>query len=88
MLLVWTRKEAFLKCTGEGIARGLMSFEVSAVGQEPRILSVDGDAEKAKRWSLYNVPMDCLHVASMVAETAERAELQLIEWSPREGSSC
>lgn len=88
MLLMWTRKEAFLKCTGEGITRGLMSFEVSASRQEPKILSVDSDAEKAKRWSLYNVPVDRLHVASVVAETAGRAELQLIEWSPRENSDC
>jgi 4'-phosphopantetheinyl transferase len=49
----WTRKEAFLKATGEGIARGLDSFQVSLDPDEPaRIKSVDGDAEAGRAWTL------------------------------------
>ena len=49
----WTRKEAFLKATGEGIVRGLDSFEVSLGPNEPaRINSIDGDEEAARAWSL------------------------------------
>ncbi len=49
----WTRKEAFLKATGEGISRGLDSFEVSLGPTEPaRIKSIDGDEEAARAWSV------------------------------------
>lgn len=53
VLELWTRKEAFVKCTGEGIRRDLRSFEM-AVGpeEEPRLLTVDGSSEAAGRWSV------------------------------------
>lgn len=50
----WTRKEAFLKATGEGIVRGLDSFEVSLGPNEPaRINSIDGDEDVARAWCLF-----------------------------------
>lgn len=51
VLETWTRKEAFVKCTGEGIARNMQSFEVS-VDDNARILSVDGCVSAAQHWSL------------------------------------
>lgn len=49
----WTRKEAFLKATGEGIARGLDTFQVSLGPNEPaRVKSVDSDAEAGRAWTL------------------------------------
>lgn len=52
---LWTRKEAFLKATGEGIGRGLDSFEMN-VGQPPRLLRVDRD--DPSRWTVleFDVP--------------------------------
>jgi 4'-phosphopantetheinyl transferase len=47
----WTRKEAFIKAGGEGLARPLDSFCVS-LGEPARLLSVDGDPAEAARWSL------------------------------------
>lgn len=44
---VWTRKEAFLKATGEGMARPLDSFAVSVGSDEPRLLRGG-----ASHWSL------------------------------------
>jgi 4'-phosphopantetheinyl transferase len=49
---LWTRKEAFLKATGEGIARGLDSFEVT-LDLPPRLLRVDGD--DASRWMVLEI---------------------------------
>lgn len=46
---LWTRKEAFLKATGEGIARGLDTFEVT-IDQPARLLRIDGD--DPRRWSM------------------------------------
>jgi 4'-phosphopantetheinyl transferase len=49
----WTRKEAFIKATGEGLQRPLDSFSVSlAPGREPRLLEVEGDPQLAAAWVL------------------------------------
>jgi 4'-phosphopantetheinyl transferase len=50
----WTRKEAFVKATGEGLQRPLDSFDVSLIPGEPaRLLScADGDVAA---WSLHSV---------------------------------
>src|SRR6185369_12935207 len=49
----WTLKEAFVKATGDGLARATESFDVTFVCDGPaRLLSVDGDSEEASRWSL------------------------------------
>jgi 4'-phosphopantetheinyl transferase len=47
----WTRKEAYLKAVGEGLAAPLDSFDVTlAPGEPPRMLTLEGDAERAARW--------------------------------------
>ncbi|MBU2581444.1 MAG: 4'-phosphopantetheinyl transferase superfamily protein [Alphaproteobacteria bacterium] len=51
----WTRKEAFVKATGEGIRRGLHSFTVSVAPDEAaRVLSIDGDNEAGRAYCLEN----------------------------------
>ena len=53
---VWTRKEAFLKATGEGLGFPLSHFSVSVHPEvEPRIEEIGGDTNTAKRWSLLDV---------------------------------
>lgn len=50
---LWTRKEAMLKATGEGIAGSLSAVEVCFLPGEPaQVIRVSGDAEAASRWSL------------------------------------
>lgn len=49
----WTRKEAFLKATGEGIALGLERIEVALTPWEPpRLVLLDGCPHRAAQWSL------------------------------------
>ena len=49
----WTRKEAYLKAVGEGLAAPLDSFDVTlAPGDPPRMLTLEGDAARAARWTL------------------------------------
>ncbi len=49
----WTRKEAFVKATGEGLSRPLNSFSTS-IGSEKEgsIFDIDGDGIKAANWNL------------------------------------
>lgn len=52
----WTRKEAFLKANGEGLAFGLNQFAVSVLqGENLRILETPYDPDEADRWSLYDL---------------------------------
>jgi len=52
----WTRKEAFLKATGEGIARGLERVEVALVPWEPaRLRLLDGCPRRAQEWGLWHL---------------------------------
>ena len=49
----WTRKEAFIKATGDGLSYPLDRFEVSLVPGEPaRLISIHRDAGEAARWSI------------------------------------
>lgn len=53
---LWTRKEALLKATGEGITRSLSLVEVSFLpGELARLLAVSGDTVKAAQWSLLDL---------------------------------
>ena len=50
---IWTRKEAFIKVTGEGLSRGLASFEVT-VAKPAGLERVDG-AHPGGRWWMRDV---------------------------------
>jgi 4'-phosphopantetheinyl transferase len=52
----WTRKEAFTKATGAGLAMPLDSFDVSMVPGEPaRLLGIDSDEKAAAGWSMQDI---------------------------------
>jgi 4'-phosphopantetheinyl transferase len=49
----WTRKEAYVKALGEGLAHPLDAFTVSlAAGEPARVTEIGGDAAAAQRWTL------------------------------------
>jgi 4'-phosphopantetheinyl transferase len=53
---LWTRKEAWLKATGEGVGHLLDQVEVSfAPGAPSRLLSLPGNGRTAERWDLYDL---------------------------------
>jgi 4'-phosphopantetheinyl transferase len=52
----WTRKEAYLKAVGEGLAAPLDSFDVTlALDEPPRMLTLEGDAGRAARWFFHHL---------------------------------
>jgi 4'-phosphopantetheinyl transferase len=52
----WTRKEAYLKATGQGLAHGLDDFSVSlAPGEPARLLEVQANPAEIARWSFHEL---------------------------------
>ena len=50
----WTRKEAFLKATGEGIAESLTKVEVTLAPEDkPGVVSLAGDPRAREHWQLH-----------------------------------
>jgi 4'-phosphopantetheinyl transferase len=50
----WTRKEAYVKSVGEGLALSLGDFEVTCEPGEPaRFLSLGGSSGRARSWYLH-----------------------------------
>ena len=48
---IWTRKEAYVKARGDGIAAGLGTFAVS-LGAEAALLHSDEGRDEVERWKL------------------------------------
>ena len=54
----WTRKEAWLKATGEGLTDALPAIEVTlAPGKEPKLLGLPTGPEAARHWALRVIPL-------------------------------
>lgn len=68
----WTRKEAYIKAKGQGLALPLNQFDVSLVPGEPaKLLSARGDAQEASRWALQELIPDPGYVAALAVEGDE-----------------
>jgi 4'-phosphopantetheinyl transferase len=76
----WTRKEAYLKALGDGLARPLDSFEVAfAAGDEPR-LRVVADERELARWRVVPIEAPEGYAAALVVDRPVTS-LQLRNWS-------
>jgi 4'-phosphopantetheinyl transferase len=68
----WTRKEAYLKATGEGLIDALHTIEVTlAPGLEPRVLRLCGDAEAARQWTMRALPLPRRFAGAVAFKTFE-----------------
>jgi 4'-phosphopantetheinyl transferase len=77
---LWTRKEAWLKATGEGIAHSLNLVEVSFLPGEPaRLLNIPAHLSQGARWSLHELA-PAGHFVAAVAVAAEEIDLQCWRW--------
>jgi 4'-phosphopantetheinyl transferase len=67
--LCWTRKEAYVKALGEGLAEPLQSFDVSLVPGEPaRLLRPASNSDEASCWSLLSLAPLRDYVAALAVE--------------------
>lgn len=65
----WTRKEAYLKACGDGLARSLNHIEVSFIPGEPaRLLSIEGSPSSATSWCLRDLAPASGYVAAIAVE--------------------
>jgi 4'-phosphopantetheinyl transferase len=63
---LWTRKEALLKATGEGIGHSLNRVEVSFLPGEPaRVLSLPAEPWAAGEWSLVDLAISPSYAAAL-----------------------
>jgi 4'-phosphopantetheinyl transferase len=69
----WTRKEAYVKATGDGLSCPLDRFHVSLIPGEPaRILEIDGDPHGPSRWWMQALEPEPGYVGAVVAELTGR----------------
>jgi 4'-phosphopantetheinyl transferase len=75
----WTRKEAYLKARGDGLARPLASFDVT-VGPDdaPRLLCDASDPTAAARWTFFDVDAGPGYAATLAIAGSEA---RIVGWN-------
>jgi 4'-phosphopantetheinyl transferase len=80
----WTRKEAFIKATGDGLSRSLHDCEVSLLPGEPaRFLRVPGPSGSERSWSLHAFEPAPGYTAAVAAPWTG-STLTLLEFRPEQ----
>ena len=73
----WTRKEAYIKATGDGLSAALSSFRVIVHPDLPvRIIHIQHNATEAEAWTLHDLPLAAGYAAAL-AYRDQRRSLQL-----------
>lgn len=77
----WTRKEAYIKATGEGLSRRLDQFAVSLAPDEPpQLIWVADNQEELRRWTLVDVPADATNCGALIVEGGP-IEVRCWQWT-------
>lgn len=84
----WTRKEAYKKARGEGIAVGLDRFDVSLAPGEPAAILANRDEDAGgRRWSLQHLTPHTGYVGAVAIE-GEPGRLTLWRWQEPDDRAC
>jgi 4'-phosphopantetheinyl transferase len=84
LLRGWTRKEAYLKATGDGITRRMRDVEVVLDPALPAaLLAVGGNRHEAIRWNMYETTPATGFVCTVVVDASYRAST--LQRSPNPG---
>jgi 4'-phosphopantetheinyl transferase len=77
----WTRKEAYIKATGQGLSLPLNQFEVSFIpGEKARLLRTFTDSKEASLWSLQELTPNPEYIAA-IAVQGFNSQLKMFSWS-------
>jgi len=68
----WTRKEAYLKACGEGIAEGLRQISVSLGPEKTSSVKDDRDESAARTWRLLALPVPSDYMGSLACDDADK----------------
>jgi len=75
----WTRKEAYIKATGDGLSLPLRQFDVAlAAGENNSLLATRPDDSEAGRWLLREVPAGPGYIAALCVRGQD---WKLNDWS-------
>ncbi|MBM3834303.1 MAG: 4'-phosphopantetheinyl transferase superfamily protein [Verrucomicrobia bacterium] len=78
----WTRKEAYLKATGEGITAPLDQFEVSLIPGEPAaLLANHANPREVTEWSMFHL-RPAPGCVGALAIKSRRVRVQCWQWRP------
>jgi len=80
---IWSRKEAFIKATGQGVSAGLDTFAVSIDTNAKVVLRVFKPAGDEARWIMRSLDVGAEYGAAVCVERrrdADDIELKLWEW--------
>jgi 4'-phosphopantetheinyl transferase len=68
--ICWTRKEAFLKATGDGLVQSLDKFNAELIpGKPTRLLRVAEDSKIESRWSIQNLKPAPRYVGALAVKS-------------------
>jgi len=77
----WTRKEAYIKATGQGLSLPLNQFEVSFIpGEKARLLRTFTDSKEASLWSLQELTPNPEYIAA-IAVQGFNSQLKMFSWA-------
>ena len=78
----WTRKEAYIKADGKGLAIPLNAFDVSLTPGEPAaLLRTESQPQETSRWSLRALNLEPGYAAALAVKGHDW-ELKCWQWSP------
>ena len=70
----WTRKESYIKATGDGLSAPLDGFRVTLRPNEPaRLIHIAQDKNAARLWTLHDLPLSPDYAAALAYRDRQRA---------------
>ena len=79
----WTRKEACLKATGQGISEFLTQIEVSLIpGQPAGLVGIVGDSQAPTHWLLESLAPAAAYVGAVALPRGRQLRVNAWKWQP------
>jgi 4'-phosphopantetheinyl transferase len=77
----WTRKEAFLKATGDGLSFPLANFSVTTHPDlDPEVVEINGSTEAVRQWSLIDISAGEGYRTTLCMQRS-RSQLESYAWN-------